>query len=54
MKPFEKVCENNFDPSVVLMSLDHLEEGLALMSPVSTDDKNGLRLFISLKFLEIR
>ena len=53
MKPFEKVCENNFDPSVALMSLDHLEEGLALMSPVTTD-KNGLRLFISLKFLKIR
>ena len=28
--PFEKVSKNNFDPSVVSMSLDHHEKDLAL------------------------
>ena len=45
---FEEVCENNFDPSVVSISLDHHEEDLALKSPVITD-KNGLCLFMLLK-----
>ena len=46
--PFEEVSENNFDHSVVSMSLDHHEEDLALKLPVITD-KNGLHLFMSLK-----
>ena len=45
--PFEEVSENNFDPSVVLMSLDHHEEDFALKSPVITN-KNGLHSFMSL------
>ena len=46
--PLEEVIENNFDPSVVSMSLDHHEEDLSLKSPVITD-KNGLRSFMLLK-----
>ena len=46
--PFEEVSENNFDPSVVSISLDHHEEDLALKSPVITD-KNGLCLLMLLK-----
>ena len=48
--PFDEVSGNNFDPSVVSMSLDHHEKDLPLKSPVITD-KNGLRLFMSLKSL---
>ena len=44
--PSEEVNENNFDPSVVSMSLDHHEEDLALKSPVITD-KNGLRFYVA-------
>ena len=47
-KPFEEAVENSFVPSAVLISLGHQEEDLALKSPVITD-KNGLRLFISIK-----
>ena len=47
-KPFEEVNDNNFDPSVVLMSLGQKEEDLALKSPVITH-KDGLRLLMSLK-----
>ena len=43
--PFEEVSDN-FDPSVVTMSLDHHEEDLALKSPVITD-KNGLRFYVA-------
>ena len=46
--PFGEVSENNLDPSIVLMSLDHHEEDLALKSHVITDE-NGLRSFMSLK-----
>ena len=45
---FDEVSANNFDPSVVLMSLDHHEEDLALKSPVIAD-KNGLRSFTLFK-----
>ena len=44
--PFEDVSENNFDPSVLLISVDHQEEDLALKSPLITD-KDGLHLFMS-------
>ena len=47
-KPFEDISENNFNPSVVLILLDHQEEHLQLKSPVITD-KDGLRLFMSFK-----
>ena len=40
--------ENNFNPSVVMMSLDHQEEDLAITSPVITH-KDGLHLLMSLK-----
>ena len=46
--PFEEVGVNNFDPSVVSMSLDYHEEDLPLKSPVITE-KNGLRSFMWLK-----
>ena len=46
--PLEEVSENNFDHSVVLMSLSHHEEDLALKSPLITD-KDGLCLLMSLK-----
>ena len=46
--PFEEVSENNFDPSVVSMSLDHHHEDFALKSPAITD-KNDLRSFMSFK-----
>ena len=42
--PFEQVSENNFDPSVVSMSLDHHEEDLALKSLVITDEMVYARL----------
>ena len=35
--PFEAVSEYNFDSSVVLISLDHQEEDLALNSPAITE-----------------
>ena len=44
--PFEEVSKNNFDPSVVLISLAHHEEDLALKSPAITD-KYGLHLLLS-------
>ena len=47
-KPSENVDEYKCDPSVVFMSIHHYEENLALKSPVTTD-KDGLRLFMSLK-----
>ena len=40
------MSENNFHPSVALMSLNHQWENLALKSPVIID-KDGLRLLIS-------
>ena len=46
--PFEEVRESNFEPSVVLMSLCHHKEDLALKSPVIAD-KGGLCLLMSLK-----
>ena len=46
--PFEEVSENNFEPSVVSVSLDHHKEELALKS-LKITDKNGLRSFMSLK-----
>ena len=46
--PFEEVSENNFDLSVVLMSVGHHEKDLALKSPVITV-KHGLLLHILLK-----
>ena len=48
VKPFEEVIEKSFDPSLVLMSLDHQCEDLALKSPVITDN-DGLRFLISFK-----
>ena len=45
--PFEEVNENNFDPSVVLMSLGQQEEDLPLKPPVI--HKDGLRLLMSFK-----
>ena len=45
--PFVDVSEYNFNPSVVLISLDLQEEDLALKSPVNTD-RDSLRLFMSL------
>ena len=47
-KPFEGVSENKFNPSVILISLDHQEEHLELMSPVTTG-KDGLLLLMSFK-----
>ena len=47
---FEEVSENNFDLSVVLMSLGHHEEDLTLKSPVITD-KDGLQLLMLLNSL---
>ena len=44
----EDVSENNFNPSIVSVSLDHQEEDLELKSPLITD-KDGLRLFMYLK-----
>ena len=41
--PSEEVCANSLAPSVVLMSLDHQEDNLALKLPVITD-KYGLQL----------
>ena len=38
----------DFNPSMVLVSLDHQEEDLELNSPVTTD-KDDLRLFMSFK-----
>ena len=46
--PSEDVSENNFNPSIVSVSLDHHEEDLELKSPV-TADKDGLRLFMLLE-----
>ena len=46
--PLEDVSENNFNPSIVSVSLDHQEEDLELKSPV-TKDKDGLSLFMSFK-----
>ena len=46
--PLEDVNQNNFNPSIVSMSLDHHEEDLELKSPV-TADKDGLRLFMLLE-----
>ena len=48
-KAFEGVNEYKCDPCIVFMSLHHHEEDLALKSPVFTD-KDGLRLFISVRF----
>lgn len=36
-KPFEDVSESNFDPSVILISLEHQEDDLVLKSPVIID-----------------
>ena len=47
-KTFEEVNASNFDPSVVLISLDHHDRDLALKSPVIIDNAAGLRLFMSL------
>ena len=41
----EDVSENNFNPSIVSVSLDHQEEDLELKSTVIAD-KDGLRLFM--------
>ena len=49
-KLFEDVNEYKCDPSIVFMWLHHHEEDFTLKSPVTTD-KDGLRLFISLKKL---
>ena len=38
----------DFNPSMLLVSLDHQEEDLELNSPVTTD-KDDLRLFMSFK-----
>ena len=46
--PLENVSENNYNPLIVLVSLDHQEEDLELKSPVITD-KDGLLLFMSFK-----
>ena len=46
-KPFEDV-EHKCDPSIVFILLHHPKENLALKSLVTTD-KDGLRLFLSLK-----
>ena len=46
--PLEDVNQNNFNPSIVSVSLDHHEEDLELKSPV-TADKDGLRLFMLLE-----
>ena len=46
-KPFEEDDANNFDPSVVLISLDHQDWDLALKSSVIIGNA-GLRLFLSL------
>ena len=46
-KSFEDV-EYKCDPSIVFILLHHHKENFALKSPVTTD-KDGLRLFISLK-----
>ena len=46
-KPFEEDNASNFDPSVVLILLDHQDWNLALKSPVVIDNA-GLRLFMSL------
>ena len=40
------MSENNFKPSVVLMSLGHQVDDLALKSPVIID-KYGLHVFMS-------
>ena len=45
--PSEEVYANNLVPPVVLVSLDHQEDDLALISPVITD-KYSLRFFISI------
>ena len=46
--PLEDVSENNFNPVIVLVSLDHQEEDLKLKLPVIRD-MNRLRLFMSFK-----
>ena len=48
--PLEDVSENNFNPAIALMSLDHQEKDLELKSPVITDT-DGLRLFMSFRKL---
>ena len=48
--PFADANEINFSLSEILMSLDHQHDGLALKSPVITDE-NGLVFFMSLKSL---
>ena len=40
--PLEDISENNFNPSIVSVSLDHQEEDLELKSSVTTD-KDDLR-----------
>ena len=45
--PFEEDNASNFDPSLVLISLDYQDRHLALKSPVITDNSR-LWLFISL------
>ena len=47
-KPFEDANEYKCDTSIVLMSLHHHEEDLALKSPVTTDI-DGMRLLMLLK-----
>ena len=41
-KSFEEISENNFDSFVVLMSLYHHEEYLALKSPVIIDENGNI------------
>ena len=48
-KHLKALNEHKCDPCIVFMSLHHHEEDLALKSPVFTD-KDGLRLFISVRF----
>ena len=47
-KPFEEDNASTFGPSIVLISLDHQDWDLALMSPVIIDNA-GLQLFVSLR-----
>ena len=42
----QDVIENNFDPSVVLMSSDHQEEDLALKSPLTRVKYGFVDLYI--------